>query len=322
MEGGGVANMDVQQLGLCESQDAAVHMQTDEMIQSVRSGSWSLLNGGDPAVVARDVGSMARSTRAAVRRADLEVQESVSMSAMCIDESAEEKVCPTEELDAVSLLLELTPRDWGEGEFLAFTSSGLELLDAFHRGELDEALEDTVGESGGFERMVFKAQKTFTQDAPRFSDMMRSSESRQKWLPEVRAHMRQLIHDFALEKMPAYQRRKGLRVVKWMIDLRTKFNPDGTFDKLKDRWNLRGDLIKRGDRARGLEVQTYAPTLRMSSFRRMVAMRAYYGGSWTLKSLDVTSAFSSTDSTRSEPLYVELSQDILDEDDPDDDVED
>jgi hypothetical protein len=45
----------------------------------------------------------------------------------------------------------------------------------------------------------------------------------------------------------------------------------------------------------------------------MVAMRAYYGSDWVLKSLDVTSAFSSTDSTREEPLYVELPHDILDE---------
>jgi hypothetical protein len=186
---------------------------------------------------------------------------------------------------------------------------------------LHEALEDTVGDVSGFERLVFKAQKAFSEDAPRFQDMMKSSVARQKWLPEVRAHMRQLIHDYALEKMPAYQRRKGLRVVKWMIDLRTKLNPDGTFDKLKARWNLRGDLIRRGDRARGVEVQTYAPTLRMSSFRRMVAMRAYYGSGWTLKSLDVMSAFSSTDSTREEPLYVELPHDILGDSGGEDDDE-
>jgi hypothetical protein len=321
MEGDGAIDMGLTQLGLCESQDATVHTQADEMIQAIKPGAWSLLNGGDPARVARDVGSMARSTRSAVRRADSESREGVAMVAMGIEESEERMVCQLEEVDEESMLMEMVPEDWGEEEYVGFVSSGLELLDAFHRGELHEALEDTVGDLGEFERLVYKAQKAYTADAPRYQDMMRSSEERRKWLPEVRAHMRQLIHDFALEKMPAYKRRKGLRVVKWMIDLRTKLNPDGTFDKLKARWNLRGDLIRRGDKARGVEVQTYAPTLRMSSFRRMVAMRAYYGSSWTLKSLDVTSAFSSTDSTREEPLYVELPHDILDDSEGDEDDE-
>ena len=72
------------------------------------------------------------------------------MSAMSVDESVEARVCQSEEVDEESLLMELVPEDWGEAEYMAFTSSGLELLDAFYRGELNEALEDTVGETSGF----------------------------------------------------------------------------------------------------------------------------------------------------------------------------
>ena len=67
IEGEAATDMSLQQLGLCKSQDAVVHMQADEVLQSVELGSWALLNGGNPAVVARDVGSMARSTRAGGR---------------------------------------------------------------------------------------------------------------------------------------------------------------------------------------------------------------------------------------------------------------
>jgi hypothetical protein len=92
----------------------------------------------------------------------------------------------------------------------------------------------------------------------------------------------------------------------------TKYNPDCSFKKLKARWNLRGDLIKRVDHRLGIEQETYTPTLKMSSLQRMTTTQAYKGRQeWLLKSFVVVSAFSSTDSTRKELLHVEMPNDIM-----------
>ena len=227
----------------------------------------------------------------------------------------------TAEVTIAELVHQCTPSGWQPRDFYAYYASAEALMDAEVRDELAPTLEEELTAPAARPLLApiaettlpaYKAHKTYTADCPSYQTVMRSPELRAKRLPEVRKHMQQLVDDYALEKMPNEVRRHAVRIVRWMMDLRTKYNPDGSFDKLKARWNLRGDLIKREDDKLGLQVNSYAATLKMHNLRRLVAMHAYYGHKdWTLKSLDVSSAFSGTDSTREQLLYVELPDDIM-----------
>jgi hypothetical protein len=47
--------------------------------------------------------------------------------------------------------------------------------------------------------------------------------------------MRQIVEDRALVPTDRDAQREQLRVVHWMLDFRTKLNPDGSLDKYKVR---------------------------------------------------------------------------------------
>jgi hypothetical protein len=171
-------------------------------------------------------------------------------------------------------------------------------------------------EAGGQEASAFKVRKERTDDNPSPEQMLKSPVLRGTWIPEVRNHVGQLLDDAALECSPKSPSDPCVRLIRWMIDLRTKRNPDNTLDKLKARLNVRGDLVKRDDDRRGAPVETYAASLQMRSFLRMMALLAYLDTGqedqrWKAEGMDIVSCFSSIDSTREQPLYALIPKDYM-----------
>jgi hypothetical protein len=211
------------------------------------------------------------------------------------------------------LLDALTPEGGYTGDQWAAVQASIErAFDDADTGELDDDLEDSLleGETTGPSQYAFKSAKVSTEHCPSKADMLASPSLRAKWIPVLREHLGQFMDDRALVASDKDVRRARLRIARWMVDFKTKFHPDGSLDKLKARWNIRGDLVKRADLQRGLVINGFAPVLKWSTFRRMVAKSTYDRGP-VRESVDVTSAFSSTDSTRAEPLYVEIPEDYL-----------
>ena len=116
----------------------------------------------------------------------------------------------------IDFLIDATPQEWESAEWKEWQESSNALLDAFTRGELDVPTEEGVPDPGdaaleeracsyheeGQEcehRAAFKARKVYTEAAPSFKSILESPAAREKWIPVIREHMKQLVFDFALE---------------------------------------------------------------------------------------------------------------------------
>jgi hypothetical protein len=114
-------------------------------------------------------------------------------------------------------------------------------LDADESGILETDHIDVTGDGalkamrGDWREYVLATRKSRTEANPTIDDVLRSESMRSKWIPLLRDHMRQIVEDRALVPTDRDAQRERLRVVHWMLDFRTKLNPDGSLDKYKVR---------------------------------------------------------------------------------------
>jgi hypothetical protein len=133
-------------------------------------------------------------------------------------------------------------------------------------------------------------------DPASYDDAM-ASDRAEDWRKAMDQEMNSLVENGTWTEC---LRPRGRNVVenKWVY--RTKYNPDGTIEKLKARLVAKGYTQRFGHDY----VETFAPVSRKTTFRVMVALAA--GKGYRLRQLDVSSAYLQANVT--EELYMELPQ--------------
>ena len=169
-------------------------------------------------------------------------------------------------------------------------------------------------ESSTLSPRIYAAKSGGDPLTPNYVEAMSGPHAAEFW-EAMHKEIKALTKRETWELVPRSSVPEGVPIIPGTWSFKIKTRPDGSFNKFKARWCLRGDLMKKSITDAGNEVDNFSPVCQWSSIRLMLILSTIF--KLETRCLDFSNAFAQAKLSDEQRIYAELPANFVTDDETD-----